>query len=211
MRFLYILLPLFICLAMLAAGCAEEIPSVDTGTPTQEDGTPTGSGDDPSATVMDRNHVAEATPYPTETTLPLRSSTGTTPTQKVQPEYEVVLHKKLNNTASISKAWTIEVPYPPMVVEAEVTPEIESRKVLVTHGSQEKWETVTRPSAKSKLLITIRDENGNIVMEDGFGGLYSTVKKKEIKILYPGKYLLDVQGGHVEVDLTVRVGSRVEE
>lgn len=196
MKFPYILFPLLICLVLLTAGCAEEIPSGDSVTPMHEGETTVDPDDDPSGTVMDSKHVAEATPYPTETKPTLRPNAGITPAaQAAQPEYPVVLHEKLNNTASFSKAWTIEVPYAPMIVEAEVTPEIESRKVLVTHGSKEKWETVTRPSAHSKLSITVRDEDGNIVKEDGFGGLYSSVKEKEVKILSPGTYLLDLRGG----------------
>ncbi|WP_209629398.1 hypothetical protein [Methanofollis sp. W23] len=177
----------------------------------QEDGTAVDPDDNSSGAVMDSNHVAEATPYPIKTNPTLRPGASATPARTAQHEYPVVLHEKLNNTPSFSKAWTIEVPYPPMIVEAEVIPEIESRKVLVTHGSKEKWETVTRPSANSRLSITIRDEDGNIVKEDGFGGLYSSVKEKKVKILSPGTYLLDLRGGHVEVDLTVKVGNTVEE
>lgn len=203
----YLLLPLLICMALFAAGCAEEIPSDQAGTSSQAEGTI--ESDSGGSTMMDSNHVSEVTPYPTGTTPTLGPSVRPAPDQPIKQEYPIVLHENLN-MLSFSKAWTINVPHPPMVVEAEVTPEIESRKVLVTHGTKEKWETVTRPSDKSRLTITVRDENGDIVKEDGFGGLYSTVRKKELKVLGPGNYLLEMRGGHVDVNLTVRVG-KIEE
>ncbi|QSZ66443.1 hypothetical protein RJ40_02480 [Methanofollis aquaemaris] len=207
MKIPYILLPLLICMALFAAGCAEEIPSAQAGESSQGGGT-TGPEETPG-TVMDSNHVAEVTPYPTETTPTLRPSAHTMPEQPIKQEYPIVLHEELNKS-SLSKAWSIDVPCPPMIVEAEVTPEIESRKVLVTHGTQEKWETVTRPSDRSRLTLIVRDENGNIVTEDGFGGLYSTVREKELRVLGPGKYLLEMHGSCVDVNLTVRVG-QIEE
>ncbi|QYZ78354.1 hypothetical protein E2N92_02360 [Methanofollis formosanus] len=203
----YLLLPLLICMALFAAGCAEEIPSDQAGTSSQGGGTTESDGT--AGTVMDSSHVIEVTPYPTETTPTLGPSARPAPEQPPQQEYPVVLHEELKKP-SFSKAWNVDVPHPPMIIEAEVTPEIESRKVLVTHGTKETWETVTRPSDTSRLTITVRDENGNIVEEDGFGGLYSTVREKELMVLGPGNYLLEMHGTYVDVDLTVRVGKLEE-
>jgi hypothetical protein len=208
MKSLHVLLPLLVCAALLATGCttvagdgSQEKPfwAKETTAPTA---TPT--------PTLDSAYVSPATPYPTTTTPSIPRAQQPAAGAQVAPAYlEVLREKVVLGYGHQASAWTINVTQAPLIVEFSVQPKMITRTIVYesSYGShKEETKTVTTISDKSRLEVTVRDGDGNIVTQDGFSGLYSVDRSKKIYVMIPGKYQLDIRGVDVTVDLSARVG-----
>lgn len=205
----YVLLVCILCTVLLTSGCTNVATNGSSDQPfwAKETTVPT---QNISAPTMDTSYVSQATPYSTTTTPTTVPSTQPSVARPTPLPYLEVLHEKIvlggNKTAA---AWTINVTQAPLVVEFSVEPKMVTRTIVYdsSYGShKEETKKVTTISDKSRLEVTVRDADGNIVAEDGFGGLYSVDRSKKIFVMAAGKYQLDIRGADVTVDLSATIG-----
>lgn len=207
MKSLHVLLALFVCTAILAAGCttvagggSQEKPfwAKETTPPV----TP--------APTMDTAYVSPATPYPVTTARPIPPAQQLPDVTPSSPAYLEVLHEKVVfDGVHPASAWTINVTRAPLIVEFSVQPKMITRTIVYesSYGSRkEEKKTVTTISDKSRLEVTVRDGDGNIVAQNGFAGQYSVDRSKKLFVMSPGKYQMDIRGTDVTVDLLAKVG-----
>jgi len=202
-------LVLLIALLCIAAGCvsADGAGSRPGWLPANASGT----GETTAIPTPTLTYVTLATPFPVTTT-----AVSSTPTFRPQPTksqndnyieiYNSTLYFDYNSTAL-----AYEVMSPPLIIDYSITPEQVSREIAYTsqYGSKDdKTAIVTTTSEFSWLEITVRNkENGEIIIQDGFGKMYDWVPNKQLTIRYPGTYQIDLRGGkNVQVDLVMRVG-----
>lgn len=209
----YVLLVCILCAVLLTSGCTnvatngssdQPFWAKDTTVPTQI----------PTEPTMDTSYVSQATPYPTTTTPTTVPSTRPSVARPTPLPYLEVLHEKIvlggNKTTA---AWSINVTQAPLVVEFSVEPKMVTRTIVYdsSYGThKEETKKVTTISDKSRLEVTVRDADGNVVAQDGFGGLYSVDRSKELRVMKPGKYQLDIRGADVTVDLSAKIGQTVQ-
>jgi len=207
MKSLHVLLALFLCAALLAAGCTTVARDGSQEKPFwAKETTPPAT----PAPTMDTAYVSPATPYPATTTPsipPAQQHPAVTP---AAPAYLEVLHEKVVlDYGHPASAWTINVIRAPLVVEFSVQPKMITRTIIYesSYGNhKEEKKTVTTISDKSRLEVTVRDGDGNIVVQDGFAGQYSVDRSKKLFVMSPGKYQMDIRGTDVTVDLSAKVG-----
>lgn len=160
-------------------------------------------------------YVTVATPYPTTiaivTGLPTPTFRNPPTTNKPIVDnyteiYNQVLYFNWNATAL-----EYEVNSPPLVIEYTVTPALVTRTHYVTsdYGKREtKMVTSTTPDEQSWFEISIRDETGNILEQQGYGMPYDTWETTPLTIRTPGRYHIELKGGKdVKVNLVMRVGN----
>ncbi|WP_342676241.1 hypothetical protein [Methanofollis sp. UBA420] len=209
MKSLHMLLAFLVCAALLVAGCTTAAEGGSQEKPFWAKDTPAPTPTTPTPTV-DSEYVSPATPYPATTNRPSPPAQQNPTVTPAAPSYLEVIHEKVVlDYGHPAAAWVINVTQAPLIVDFSVQPKMTTRTVVYesSYGShKEEKKTVTTISDRSRLEVTVRDGDGNIVAQDGFAGLYSVDESKKILVMSPGKYHLDIRGTDVTVDLSAMIG-----
>ncbi|TAJ44641.1 hypothetical protein CUJ86_04870 [Methanofollis fontis] len=201
---------MFVIVALCAAGCTEAAPGDSTSSAPFWAKETTQPSEPTAAPTTLSEYVSPATPRTVETGTP-PAQAREIPEQQLSPDYPIVLIDRIDFTEG-PRAWTINATHPPMVVEYVVTPKTVTFEdaYYSSYGDKDLVVTTrTRYDDNSFVEVTVYDENGEIVTQDGFSstGKYDRGTEKELIVLRGGTYQVDIHGVAAAVDLTVRVGS----
>lgn len=99
---------------------------------------------------------------------------------------------------------------PPLVIDYNVTPSsaIDIKYVEYKEMATEHKENlvVSRPYENSWLNVIVRNKDtGQIVAEDGFGGIYSFQTPRQLVLRECGNYSFEFTGDYAQLDLTMKV------
>jgi hypothetical protein len=218
-------------LMMLLAGCGQRVPGKGSNTTT----TPLWGG----KTVREYNASAEpgttvtgtppvGLPTVTGTSGPVAAATIIPTTVQVTPagtyrnppppinitaNYTVIFDQSLIFTWN-STAFTYELINPPLIIDYTLTvPNITRTKQAkdpVSGGDI--TVTSTYPDPMARFEIIVRDPvTMRTFAQDGYGGQYDVSYSKQLRVLYPGKYHIQMSGNKVtaHVKFTVPKGTAV--
>jgi len=97
----------------------------------------------------------------------------------------------------------------PIHVSLNTKPQMITDKKVIFNGPGDNTGTekeMTRPDENAYSQITVRDlESGRIVIEDGYGKLYSSESPKVVNIMKEGHYEIDITGSKATLTLSVSV------
>lgn len=196
-------------LFLLTSGCAEAPPdgqpSIWSGLIPPKPTAATTPTAEPTPTF-----VTPATPYPTSTGNVMPQPTFRNPPDSgpVADQYVLVYDEWLSFNSSRTEAFTYALAVPPMFVDFDVTPEMVTRSIVKLSSDGKKKETieVTHVSENSWLEVTVRDQRGYIIAQDGFGRKYDVDTRKQVSVHSHGEYLIEITGSRIEAHVRVRVG-----
>jgi hypothetical protein len=219
-------------LMMLLAGCGQRVPGKGTNTTT----TPLWGGQrpreynasaDPGATVpgtppvggptvtITSGPVASATiiPVTTMAITPAGTYRNPPPPINITANYTVIYDQSLIFSWNAT-ALTYELLNPPLIIDYTLTVPSITRttqaKDPVSGGDI--TVTATYPDPQARFEVIVRDPvTMRTFAQDGYGGLYDVSNSKQLRVLYPGKYHIQMSGNKVtaHVKFTVPKGSAV--
>jgi hypothetical protein len=209
---------ILLILMMLLAGCGQRVPGKGSNTTT----TPLWGGQkvreynasaDPGATVTGTppvvyptagatsGPVAVATiiPESTVTVTPGGTYRNPPPPINLTANYTVIYDQSLIFTWNAT-AVTYELLNPPLVIDYTLTvPNItRTRQATDPVSGGDITVTSTYPDPQARFEIIVRDPvTMKVFAQDGYGGQYDVAYSKQLRVLYPGKYHIQMSGNKV--------------
>jgi hypothetical protein len=180
----------------------------------------------PTPTITPVIITSTPAPAPVSTPVQLQNRVVTYITLEPKPTAEIASHQSLTvppqeNYITIYSLTNQDIwgnfPYisydlknPPLIIDYDVTlMDITDEKYMeykIMSNKYEVTQTNIRPSEAAFFSIIVRDKKtGDIVAEDGVGGVYGQQTPKKIMIPKPGDYQVDLSGRFVTVTLTMKV------
>jgi hypothetical protein len=207
---------LLLILMMLFAGCGQRVPGKSSDgnttplwggkTPREynasagPDTTVTGTPVAPTVTSTS-GPVAAATIIPdtTITATPVGTYRNPPAPANVTANYTVIYDQSLIFTWNAT-AVTYELINPPLLIDYTLTvPNItRTRQATDPVSGGDITVTSTYPDPLARFEITVRDPvTMRIFAQDGYGGQYDVAYSKQLRVLYPGKYHIQMSGNRV--------------
>jgi len=209
---------LLLILLLILAGCGQRLPgrsnsSSPSGTPlwggqgSKTGATPTpghrGSGattTTPTVTATQGAVVpAPVIPLATTTATPTSTYRSPPPNPNTTLNYTVIYDQTLPftwNTTAVS----YELTTPPLVIgyTLSVVNITRTRKGISPTSGADITVTASYPDPAARFEITVLDPDTlKIITQDGYGGQYDIAYSKEIRLLSPGKYQIQMFGNRV--------------
>ena len=155
--------------------------------------------------------AAPVIPLTTTTVTPAATYRLPPPVVNSTANYTVIYDQSLPFTWN-SSAVTYELTNPPLLIDYTLTvPNITRVKYGVDPVSgADTTVTATYPDPDARFEITVLDPvTKRIFAQNGFGGQYDVSYSKELRVLYPGKYQIQMSGNKVtaEIKFTVPPGN----
>jgi hypothetical protein len=205
---------LLLILMMVLAGCGQRMPGGSsnstttpvwggqttkkpTGPATTVTGTPVAGS---TVTVTSGPVVAATTiPVTTPTVAPVGTYRAPPPYVNITANYTVIYDESLVFTWNAT-AVTYELVNPPLIIDYTLTvPNITKTtqaKDPVTGGDL--TVAVTYPDPQARFEIIVRDPvTMKTFAQNGYGGQYDVAYSKQLRVLYPGKYHIQMSGNKV--------------
>jgi hypothetical protein len=205
-------------LLMLLAGCGQRMPGKNSSSNT----TPLWGGKQvrdyngssgPGVTVTGTPPVVMPTatgtsgPVAAATIIPLTTVTVTPgatyrnppPIINITANYTVIYDQSLIFTWNAT-AVTYELLSPPLIIDYTLTvPNItRTRQATDPVSGGDITVTSTYPDPQARFEMTVRDPvTMKIFAQDGYGGQYDVAYSKQLRVLYPGKYHIQMSGNKV--------------
>lgn len=223
---------IFLILMLLLAGCGQRVPGKSSNSNT----TPLWGGKtvreyngsaDPGATVtgtppvanptatITSGPVAQATIIPVTTIAitPAGTYRNPPPPINITANYTVIYDQSLIFVWNAT-AVTYELIDPPLIIDYTLTvPNItRTRQATDPVSGGDITVTSTYPDPQARFEMIVRDPvTMKIFAQDGYGGQYDVAYSKQLRVLYPGKYHIQMTGNKVtaHVKFTVPKGSAV--
>ena len=218
---------LLLILLIVLAGCGQRVPGKSntstSGTPLwggQGSKTTTNSSWRPGATQTTPTvipttsgpvAVASVIPLTTATVTPISTYRSPPPNVNTTANYTVIYDQSLPftwNTIAVSYGLTT----PPLIIEYTLT----VVNITRTRGGIDPMTgsditvTASYPDPSARFEVTVLDPDTlKIITQDGYGGQYDIAYSKEIRVLRPGKYQIQMFGNRVtaRVRFTVPKGN----
>jgi hypothetical protein len=197
---------LLLILMMLFAGCGQRVPGKDSGNTTPLWGGKStreyNASAGPDTTVTSTSGpVAAATiiPLTTITATPVGTYRNPPAPANVTANYTVIYDQSLIFTWNAT-AVTYELINPPLLIDYTLTvPNItRTRQATDPVSGGDITVTSTYPDPLARFEITVRDPvTMRIFAQDGYGGQYDVAYSKQLRVLYPGKYHIQMSGNRV--------------
>ena len=132
------------------------------------------------------------------------------PEDPVTPDWEP-FSLKTRSYERVTYSIPVTLTSPPLRIKYSVTPEMATHEKMEYSGPFDKTGKLIRytyPSEFSWFEITVRDEEGKVVIQDGFGfppGAKSGYGQKEgdFKVLVGGNYIIDIRFNNMLVDINI--------
>jgi hypothetical protein len=143
--------------------------------------------------------AATIIPLTTITETPVATYRAPPPYVNITANYTVIYGQSLIFTWNAT-AVTYELVNPPLIIDYTLTvPNITrttQAKDPVTGGDI--TVTSTYPDPQARFEIIVRDPvTMKTFAQDGYGGLYDVAYSKQLRVLYPGKYHIQMSGNKV--------------
>jgi hypothetical protein len=219
---------LLLILLIVLAGCGQRIPGKSNATSTSATPLWGGQGSktapnsswhpgstptNPTATPTTPGAVVAATviPLTTATVTPGTTYRNPPPSANASLNYTVIYDRSLPftwNTTAVS----YELTTPPLIIEYTLTVVniTRTRKGIDPTSGADITVTSTYPDPSARFEVTVLDPDTlKIIVQDGYGGQYDIAYSKELRVLRPGKYQIQMSGNRVtaQVRFTVPKGN----
>lgn len=223
---------ILVVLALVMSGCvtppksqqgasgSESSPGAQqgvSGSGSSPTGQPGSSTEGTSAVNMDANRTATPVPDDTRFLVPVTppGKTGSSRLYPVTPEITQIIWNEMviyNNTIRFQftdLAYEYLLTNPPLFIAMTIDPAREERtKWIINRTASREEENITviqdKPQTWFEIKITNKD-TGEVVKSDGYGGVYSSELRKSLTVSSGGKYLIEMNGNNVLVNITMKV------
>ncbi len=202
--------PFFVTVVMIlilvSAGCAELPPGDEPSwsgifSPSKPQETPIEAEPDPG-------YLTPVAPYPTPIPDMTSPTFSTQPETTPTPEAYVTLYDRTARFTQNTEAFAFDLTAPPLLIDFTVEPKMITReKYFTSDYSNIKSGMVkqTFPSETSWFKVTVWDRGSNtVVVENGFGKLYSADAHKQVYVGRSGNYQIELSGNDVKVHVLMR-------
>lgn len=216
---------LLLILLIILAGCGQRIPGksntsttplwggqagkTSTGQTTTVTGTPVAK---PTVTATPGPVVAATViPLTTTTVTPITTYRSPPPSVNTTANYTVIYDRSLPFTWNAT-AVTYELTNPPLIIDYTLTVVniTRTKEGIDPISGADITVTSTYPDPSARFEITVLDPDTlKIFAQDGYGGQYDISYSKELHVLRPGKYQIQMSGNRVtaRVRFTVPKGN----
>lgn len=195
-------------LVLVSAGCAELPPGGESGwsgilSPSDSQETPGGEEPDPG-------YLTPVTPYPTATSSMAGPTFSMPPEVAPTPDMYVIIYNRTAQFVQTTEAFAFDLTAPPLLIDFTVEPKMITREVQAKSDYMDrKYKTYKQnfPSEDAWFKVTVWDRSsGTVVVENGFGKLYSADTHKQIYVGRSGDYQIELSGNDVKVHVLMRAG-----
>jgi len=207
---------LFLILMIILAGCGQRMPgkNATSSSPTWGGGQKIIEGGSASAsnttvtdtqvvpTVTDTSGPVEAAtiiPVTTATVTPAGTYRNPPAPANITANYTVIFDQSLVFTYNAT-AVTYQLTDPPLLIDYTLTvPNItRTREATDPVSGGDITVTSSYPDPQARFEIIVRDPvTKRVFAQDGYGGQYDISFSKELRILYPGNYHIQMSGNKV--------------
>ena len=209
-------LSILLILLTLSAGCGQRLPRGQAttnnttvwGKPTPRAYTGSGGSDVPTTETIPGTTVpptpgsvvpATIIPVTTVTVTPGITYRREPPLVNLTANYTVVYEEDHIFTWNAT-ALTYEIINPPLIIDVTLTVPNITRQTFDTDpvSGNDITVTVTYPDPQAYFEIIVRDpETKRVFAQGGFARQYDVSYRKQLKVLYPGNYHIQMQGNKV--------------
>ena len=152
--------------------------------------------------------TASTTITPVKTITPTPAPTPTpVPAQKDYVNIFYMNNQKLDT--SLPPIY-LNLVNPPLIIDYNVIPQnitdIKAYDYKILSTVHHDTLTITRPYENAKFTVTVIDrDTGEVVVEDGYGGLYGMQTPRQLKVRETGNYTIQAAGHYVNVTLSMEI------